>query len=260
MAGPNTYSSDNPKMAEIPVLISGAGPTGVFAALHLQKMNIPFRIIERDLTFSPLSKAFGIHSRTQEILQMTDPALIQEFLEAGYLPDLFRIYFGGSLACTLEIPSAKESYFSKELSLPQAKTVDILAKTLEKAGGKIEWGWELVDTKVVESSEDTLPSGPSSSSSPSSWVETTIRRALDGTNKRTGENKVLGTVELDQEDEGKQYEYETIRSQFLIGADGGRSAVRHKINMPFLGRTRDVNLVLFEGTAESNTSALDEVT
>lgn len=260
MTGPIIYSSDSPKVTEIPVLISGAGPTGLFTALHLQRMNIPFRIIERDLVFSPLSKAFGIHSRTQEILQMTDPTLVKEFLDEGHFADVARIYFGGSLACTLDIPTASESHFAKELMLPQAKTVKILAKRVEKAGGKIEWGWELVDTKVVESFDDIVPSGPSStSSSPSTWVETTIRRALDGTNKRTGESKVLGTYEVDEDDKEKQYEYETIRSQFLIGADGGRSVVRHKINMPFPGRTRDVNLILFEGTAESN-SSLDDVT
>ncbi|GJJ77208.1 hypothetical protein EMPS_09567 [Entomortierella parvispora] len=247
-------------MTEVPVLISGAGPTGLFAALHLRKMNIPFRLIERDLTFSPLSKALGLHSRTQEILQMTDPALVQEFLENGRQANLFRIYFGGTFAGSIEQAPSKESYFSNVVLLPQFKTVSILSKALEKAGGEIDWGWELVDTKVVESSDETLSSSPSSSpSSPPTWVETTIRRALDGTNKRTGESKVLGTVDLVLEDEDKQYEYETIRSQFLIGADGGRSAVRHKINMPFPGTTRDINMILFEGTVESNVP-LDEIT
>ncbi|GJJ71767.1 hypothetical protein EMPS_04124 [Entomortierella parvispora] len=234
------------KTAEVPVLISGAGPTGLFTALLLTKMNIPCRILERDLHFSPLSKALAIHSRTQEILQMTDPELIQQFLDVGYFPEKVRFYFDGKLVSGFDIIPGSESHYSKILLVPQAKTVQILSNALEKAGGKIEWGWELVDTKVVESID-----GDSSSSS---WVETTVRKAIQGTNTRVGESTILGTVELAGEDEEKMYEYETIKSQYLIGSDGGRSAVRHKIQMPFPGRTRDIHMILFDGTVKSNIS------
>jgi len=75
---------------------------------------------------------------------------------------------------------------------------------------------------------------------------------VEGTNERAGEaHQVFGALELAEEDEEKRYEYEVVKSKYLIGADGGRSAVRHKINMPFPGRTRDINMILFDGIVDT---------
>ncbi|KAG0306592.1 hypothetical protein BGZ97_000684 [Linnemannia gamsii] len=64
--------------------------------------------------------------------------------------------------------------------------------------GSIARGWELVDTKVVEQTDG------GNGTKTTSWVETTIRRAVEGTNARKGESAVLGTVDQAEEDEGKQ--------------------------------------------------------
>ncbi|GJJ68401.1 hypothetical protein EMPS_00747 [Entomortierella parvispora] len=250
----------------IPVLISGAGPTGLLTALLLTKMNIPCRIIERELCFSPLSKAVWNHSRTQEVLHLIDPELLQQFMEQGQLLPNYRHYFGGKLILEANLLPKNESFFEKLLQLSQERTVQILEKALEKAsGGKmgIEWGWELMDTKVVYASdvhalrEDTLENKKDYNNedgfmSSTSWVETIVRRTLTGTNHRTGESKLLGAVELSDEEEGKQYEYKVIKSQYLVGADGGRSVVRHKISMPFPGITRDNECIVFDGTVDTD--------
>jgi len=236
-----------PKMTETPVLISGAGPTGLFAATLLAKMNIPCRVIERDLEVSPLSKALGIHARSQEILQMTGPELIQRIQEEGSYSNSFHIYYNGKLTSDIEPIPSKESNYSRLLLLPQDKTVRILSNTLEEYGGSVQRGWELVDTKVVFEHGE-------------SWVETQIRKAIAGSNKRAGESQqVLGTLELAPEEEDKQYEYEVVKSKYLIAADGGRSAVRHKINMPFPGRTRDFNLIIFDGLLDSEVVLTDHL-
>ncbi|GJJ76942.1 phenol 2-monooxygenase (NADPH) [Entomortierella parvispora] len=236
-----------PRTTETPVLISGAGPTGLYAAALLAKMNIPCRIIERDFEISPLSKALAIHARSQEILAMTSPELIKRFEEQGSLQGSFRIYYDGKLSSDIEPILSKESIFSRMLLLPQSKTVKILTDTLEEYGVTVQRGWELVDTKVVFDHED-------------SWVETKIRRAIAGSNKRAGESQqVLGTLEMAPEEEDKQYEYEVVKSRYLIAADGGRSAVRHKINMPFPGRTRDFNLILFDGLMDSDVVSTDHL-
>ncbi|GJJ68398.1 hypothetical protein EMPS_00744 [Entomortierella parvispora] len=250
----------------IPVLISGAGPTGLLTALLLTKMNIPCRIIERELCFSPLSKSVWTHSRTQEVLHLIDPELLQQFMEQGELLPTYRQYFGGKMVLEARLLPKNESFFEKLLQLSQERTVRILEKALEKAsGGKmgIEWGWELMDTKVVHASdvhalrEDTLENKKDYNNedgfmSSTSWVETIVRRTLTGTNHRTCESKLLGAVELSDEEEGKQYEYKVIKSQYLVGADGGRSVVRHKINMPFPGITRDNELIVFDGTVDTD--------
>ncbi|KAF9364406.1 hypothetical protein BGX34_001618 [Mortierella sp. NVP85] len=224
------------KTTEIPVLISGAGPVGTLAAIMLTRLGIPCRLIERERTVSPLSKALSMHARTLEILDQTN--LIDRFLMQGHPISHFNVYFNGVLS---KFPGLVNSisHYNYALFLEQVKTTAILAKELESHGLEIDRGWELMDTKVVEENGR-------------SWVETTIRRALDGSNIRTTESKVLGVVELDAEQVGKEYETEVVRSEYLIAADGGKSVVRHKVNIPFLGRTLENNVILFDGHIESD--------
>ena len=186
---------------------------------------------------------------------MSDPGLIQQALNQGTIEIGHRFFYGGKFVQEMELKPKNDSHYNNLVHLQQAKTIRIFSSEMEKHGGKIDWGWELVDTKVVEAAVEGSVMGEGRENS---WVETTIRRALDGTNRRTGECDVLGIVDLAEEDGEKQYEYETIKSQFLIGADGARSAVRHKVNIPFPGRTRDVYMMAFDGTVEANIS-LDHI-
>ncbi|KAF9901954.1 hypothetical protein EC991_005472 [Linnemannia zychae] len=179
---------------------------------------------------------------------MTEPDLMHQLLEdGGYVTRLAHFYNGKSLAeIALDFDPLGESHFSKVLYLPQFETSRILKSALVKAGVKIEYGWELMETQVKEGQDE------SHASASSSWVETTVRKAIEGTNSRRNESTLLGTFDLSEEDSDKQYEYETIRSQYLIGADGARSAIRHKINMPFPGRTRDMSIIVVDGIMDTN--------
>ncbi|KAH7050522.1 FAD binding domain-containing protein [Linnemannia elongata] len=239
-----------PIKTDVPVLISGAGPTGLLAGILLAKMGIRTHIIERDMTVSPLSKAFSLHPRTLEILRQTGQDLSTRFEKESWESHMGRMYFGGKLTAELKWTPAMESQFHHTWGLPQTSTVRLLTEEYEGTGmGCIDRGWELVDTKVVE---DII------GKQTTSWVETTIRRAVEGTNARKGESAVLGTVEQAGEDEGKQYEIKVIKSDFLIGSDGGRSTVRHVLNIPFPGRTRDANIILFDGHIDTDLP-LDEM-
>ncbi|KAF9923250.1 hypothetical protein FBU30_006677 [Linnemannia zychae] len=243
-------------VTDILVLISGAGPTGLMAAILLAKMGIRSKVIERDMTVSPLSKAISLHPRTLEIFQFANPELVERFKEETWMSHKGRVYFGGKLTAEVPWTPATESQFHYTHCAPQTTTVRLLTEEYERTGmGSIERGWELTDTRVIEI-ENTK--GGEASRRSSSWVETTVRRAIEGTNKRQGENPVLGTVEQAEEDKEKKYEYRVIRSSFLIGADGGRSTVRHILKIPFLGRTRDINIILFDGHIDTDLP-LDEI-
>ncbi|KAG0292295.1 hypothetical protein BGZ97_005632 [Linnemannia gamsii] len=224
-------------------------------------MGIPSRIIERDTTLSPYSKAIGIHARTIEIVKLTDRHLYEEFGTQSWRNNSMRFYFSGSLTADIKSQPSKDSEFYVPWMLEQTRTVQILTEEYEKTGmGKVDRGWELLDTKVVEREivQEQAPDGSTNEAKtttmPTSWVETTMRRAIEGTNKRMGESVVLGTVEMAGEDEDKQYEVKVVRSEFLIASDGGRSTVRHRLNVPFLGRTRDYNLIIFDGHVETDLS------
>ncbi|KAF9906866.1 hypothetical protein EC991_000230 [Linnemannia zychae] len=230
------------KSVSVPVLISGAGPTGLFAAILLTKLNIPVRIIERHLEVSSLSKALVIHSRTMELFAQA--GIIDRFLDLGSHLSDFNIYFGPKLMSTIPALNTKESHFNYGLFLEQSRTTWGLTEELKQLGVQIDRGWELMDTKVVD---ETAADG-----SVTSYVETKIRRAIVGDNIRTTESRILGAVEEDPEEKDKRYEVEVVRSEYLIATDGGKSAVRHKLNIAFPGRTLDNNLIIFDGHVESD--------
>ncbi|KAG0380661.1 hypothetical protein BGX24_006377 [Mortierella sp. AD032] len=225
-------------VSEIPVLISGGGPVGTMAAIILTRLGVPCRLIERDMVVSPLSKAFSLHARTLEIFEQT--GIIDQFLVQGHPISHFDIYFNNVHSVFPGLVNSI-SHFNYALFLEQRKTTAILNDELEKSGLRVDRGWELMDTKFIKDDKDGKE-----------YVETTIRKALDGTNVRTTESTVLGTVELEAEQAGKQYETEVVRSQYLIAADGGKSVVRHKVGIPFEGRTLENNVILFEGHIDTD--------
>ena len=107
---------------------------------------------------------------------------------------------------------------------------------------------------VEQEQEEYKADGSAKATTTTSWVESTIRRAIEGTNEREGESKVLGTVELAGEDGKKQYMTKVVRSEYLTGADGGRSTVRHRLNIPFPGRNREYDLIIFDGCVDTELS------
>ena len=55
--------------ATLPVLICGAGPTGLTLALELARFNVPFRIIDKAPAGATHSQALGVQARTLELLE-----------------------------------------------------------------------------------------------------------------------------------------------------------------------------------------------
>lgn len=218
-----------------PVLISGAGPVGLYEALLLTQLGIPVRIIDRDTAISPNSRALGLHARSLEIFQFT--GTINEFLEKGQAITNVSYYKNARLVGTLPaIQATEHSIFSTGLFLEQAKTSEIFSERLKALGVFVEYGWELLDTKVVEG-------GPGEEG----YVETTIRRPLVGGNVVEGEDRVLGDIDMRAEQKDKEYETQVVRSKYLVACDGGRSTVRHKINVGFPGRTLSHKTLMWDG-------------
>src|SRR5450830_1260473 len=52
-----------------PVLIAGAGPTGLTAAMELSRMGVPVRLIDKLTAPSATSRALAVQARTLELLQ-----------------------------------------------------------------------------------------------------------------------------------------------------------------------------------------------
>ncbi|KAG0372782.1 hypothetical protein BGX24_012584 [Mortierella sp. AD032] len=141
--------------------------------------------------------------------------------------------------------------------LEQERTCMLLKKMLEEEeeeeGLKVEFGWELIDTRVVEGGggvgENVEEEEP--------YVETTIRRALSGDNTNPEENLLIGGVDMYAEQKDKEYEIQTVRSKYLIACDGGRSTVRHKVNIGFSGRTLGHKTLMWDGECETDIAPSD---
>lgn len=243
----NAHVQDDGQL--IPVLISGAGPTGLFAALLLARMGIPVRIIERDSSPCPLSKALGLHARTMEIFALTGDDIIAEILHQGRPFTDFHFYFGDQLAGVMPLRIGQDSKYSYGLGLEQAKICDILRAKLQDLGVQVEFGWELIDTEVVKDQ--------GGKKGPESVVVTKIRRALvkdiqvmDHARDKTEVDGIQLDIHDPDSSSGPSYEYQVIRSEYLIAADGGRSTIRHKLNIPFPGRTVNSKWVMMDGRIE----------
>ena len=62
--------SPSSKSPDIPVLIVGAGPTGLTAALELPRLGVPVRVVDRAAHPSPESRALAVQARTLELLRV----------------------------------------------------------------------------------------------------------------------------------------------------------------------------------------------
>lgn len=77
---------------KLPVLIVGAGPTGLTLACELARRGIQIRIIDKDPAYHRGSKAKGIQPRSLEI--MNDLGIANAFMEAG-ISDLIIHQYNG---------------------------------------------------------------------------------------------------------------------------------------------------------------------
>ncbi|KAF9151381.1 hypothetical protein BG015_006740 [Linnemannia schmuckeri] len=157
------------------------------------------------------------------------------------------MHAGGRRVGTLPVmgTSTEDTEFNYGLLLEQEKTSQLLFELLKELGVNVEYGWELVDTKVVEARADE-------NDGEETYVETVIRRALLGDNTAPEDNMLIGGVDMYAEQENKEYETQTVRSKYLVACDGGRSTVRHKLDIGFSGRTLEHKTLMWDGICETN--------
>jgi 3-(3-hydroxy-phenyl)propionate hydroxylase len=132
----------NPSVTlDTPVLIVGAGPTGLAAAISLSRARIPVRLVDKAAEPSPRSRAIAIQARTLELFEqhrMVDP-----FLELGHRARVANLYSNGQRLARLDFDPLQTRY-PYLLFLDQAVTESLLTEHLAGFGVRIERGVELL--------------------------------------------------------------------------------------------------------------------
>lgn len=136
-----------------PVVIVGAGPTGLSLALGLARHGTRSTLLEREPMTSEWSKAGGVHLRTREIFRRW--GVEEQMVEAGHL--VARLTFRDAKRGDRPFSSIDFSVLEDEadrpgiLTLPQSRTEELLLEAVCESGmSDVRFGAEAVDVTQDE--------------------------------------------------------------------------------------------------------------
>jgi 2-polyprenyl-6-methoxyphenol hydroxylase-like FAD-dependent oxidoreductase len=131
-----------PSFANAPVLIAGAGPTGLTLALTLLRHGVKVRLIDRLTTPATVSKALAVWSGSLEAL--AGLGVIDKFLASGVRLNSLTGGDGRHQLGRLAVGTGIDSPYPYPLLLPQSRTEEILSAKAAELGVKVERGVELI--------------------------------------------------------------------------------------------------------------------
>ncbi|KAI0260111.1 FAD binding domain-containing protein [Gloeopeniophorella convolvens] len=189
------------------VLVVGAGPTGLVAALVLAQNGVPVRIID-SLASAPRSqRGAGIAGRTLELYHFLGvlPEVQQRAMDA--LP--IKAYdVSGNLTKTFTmiilVPSTPAAPWPNMVFLGQSTVCGILRKQLEELGVHVE-----------------------------------MATTFEGCEER--DDGVSVSLKKTQQEQTVR---QVVRAKYVIGADGARGLVRSSQGLKFSGNSHDVRLII----------------
>ncbi|WP_280340804.1 FAD-dependent monooxygenase [Nocardia neocaledoniensis] len=190
-------------MAETDVLLVGAGPVGLVAAIELVRRGVRCRIIDALPEPPRYAKAVGIQPRTLEVFESM--GLLREFLDASIRLRGQLVYVNGAPAGRLELTLPPEVPF-QFVGLPQYETERILTDRLTAMATRIERATTLVGFTQGEQGVDAVLRGPGGEQTVRAryligcdGAHSTVRKALGLTFEGAAfaEQYMLGDVELD---------------------------------------------------------------
>ncbi|MCC3156786.1 FAD-dependent monooxygenase [Hymenobacter sp. 15J16-1T3B] len=127
-----------------PVLVAGAGPTGLLLALELCRHGLRPRVVDAAPGPSPLSRALVVHARTLELLDRH--GLAGAFVARGEVLRAAGLRMHGRLRAVAPVGSIGTglSPFPFLLTLSQDQTELLLREALAGYGVSVEWGTRLL--------------------------------------------------------------------------------------------------------------------
>ncbi|WP_328316231.1 FAD-dependent monooxygenase [Streptomyces sp. NBC_00388] len=133
--------------ADFDVLVVGAGPSGLMAAIELLRRGVRVRVIDRAPHPMRAPKALSLWPRALDILE--DVGLREEIRRGSTRIDAFSYFSDRRLLASFGFPEDLASRI-----LPQYETEQALTGRLEGLGGKVERGVRLLALDGVDHSGD----------------------------------------------------------------------------------------------------------
>lgn len=131
--------------ADVDVLVVGAGPTGLAAAVEAIRNGLSVRIVERRAERGTFSKALVVHARTMEVFEIMGVA--GDIRAVGAPFAALNLHFNERRKRVrvdlLDQPWGDTAY-PYWLSVPQHDTERVLERALAKLGGRVEWSTALL--------------------------------------------------------------------------------------------------------------------
>ena len=119
------------------VLVTGAGPVGLTAALELRRQGVACRIVDRLPARLPYAKAVGVQPRTLEVWDRM--GVVRAALEAAVPMRGQYVYVDGAERARYDLALPPEVPYGFA-ALPQYETERLLEEALARHGTRIERG------------------------------------------------------------------------------------------------------------------------
>ncbi len=127
---------------EVPVLIVGAGPTGLTLGIELGRRGVACRIVDRLPGPVTTSRSFTLHARTLELFEMA--GIADRFLERGLRAVSMDYHFKGTAEPARLDFTRLRSRYPFALIINQNVVEQVLRDQLTELGTAVEWDTELV--------------------------------------------------------------------------------------------------------------------
>lgn len=169
--------------SEADVVVVGAGPAGLMAAVTLRSKGVKAIVLDASSEASTAPRATVIHSRTLEV--MDDLGLVEEIMRRGEPLKGWTVCDQRSVLADLDFSTLKGKY-PMVVTLAQPETEAVLRKRLAELGGAVYQSAKV--TGVTDSGEKVLlevetPDSKTTITAPyvvaSDGLKSTIRQALD---------------------------------------------------------------------------------
>ncbi len=142
--------TDSEVMVTHPVLVVGAGPVGLSAALALRAAGLPALVLEgeAEVRQRPGSRATFIHGESLRHLESIREGLGWEVARNGLVWTTKRTYWGRDLVYTQTYPPPDPLQLPHSTNLSQVRIEAILLDACKRAGVELAWNQEITSVAV----------------------------------------------------------------------------------------------------------------